>query len=146
MHWVINYERINLCLGQRGTREISPCWRKHFLYYGPFVRGIRRAPWSLISQLWAFVSSQNHSICCVWVILWYMGPNVCVKCQRRPLKFHTTFWTLTSQNMHFTRCNFFSQIMIYYSYDILLTSYNLKRFGDWQPVRFVIGGFVFSQQ
>ena len=37
-------------------------------------------------------------------ILRCMGSKFCVKFQRFPLKFHTKFWTHTTQNMHFTRC------------------------------------------
>ena len=37
-------------------------------------------------------------------ILRCMGSKFCVKFQRCPLKFHTKFWTHTSQNMHCMRC------------------------------------------
>ena len=37
-------------------------------------------------------------------ILRCMGSKFCVKFQRFLLKFHTKFWTHTTQNMHFTRC------------------------------------------
>ena len=37
-------------------------------------------------------------------ILRCMGSKFCVKFQRCPLKFHTKFWTHTTQDMHFTRC------------------------------------------
>ena len=37
-------------------------------------------------------------------ILRCMGSKFCVKFQRFPLKFHTKFWTHTTQNVHFTRC------------------------------------------
>ena len=40
-------------------------------------------------------------------IMWYMGS-----------KFHTIFWTNTSQNLHFTGCKKW-RIMLFWSYDIL---------------------------
>ena len=51
-----------------------------------------------------------------------MGSKFCVKFQRAPLKFHTKFWTHTSQNLHFTVFYFCVWVTISLNCDVISLS------------------------
>ena len=55
-------------------------------------------------------------------ILRGIGTTFCVKFQRARLKFHTKFWTNTSQNMHFTDFNVSVWLMMSFNCDVISLS------------------------
>ena len=75
-------------------------------------------------------------------ILRCMGSKFCVKFQRAPLKFHSKFWTHTSQNKHFTVCNFCVWVTIYLNCGVISLSEMGPRISDYK-IRRCHGRHVF---
>ena len=60
-------------------------------------------------------------------ILRCMGSKFCVKFQGAPLKFHTKFWTHTSQNMHLTVLYFCVWVTVSLNCDVISISETCPR-------------------
>ena len=63
-------------------------------------------------------------------ILQCMGSKFCVKFQRAPLKFHTKFWTHTSQNLHLIGFNFCVWLKISLNCDVISLSETGPRYAS----------------